>query len=66
MFHMPDSSTHNAAHSEENSIAADTQGKSHDVHIIVHASAHDVLNPLEILAKQEAVKTCNQTGLGVD
>lgn len=55
VFHMSDSCTHNAAHREENSIAADAQGISHDVHIIVHAAAHDVLNPLEILAKEETV-----------
>ena len=55
MFHMPDSCTHNAAHREKNSIAADAQCISHDIQIVVHASAHDILNPLEVLAEEEAV-----------
>ena len=66
MFHMSNSCTHNAAHRKENSIAADTQGESHNVHVVVHASAHNILNPLEILAEEEAIETCDQSSVGID
>ena len=66
MFHMPDSCTNNAAHREQNSIAADAQCISHDIQIVVHASAHDVLNPLEVLAEEEAVETCDQSCVGIN
>ena len=50
MFVVPDSSTHDAAHSEKDSVATQTQGDSDGVHVGEHASAHNIVNPLEVLS----------------
>ena len=58
VFHVPYSSANDATHREQHSVTTNSQGVSHCVHVVVHATAHHILNPLEILAKKETVKSC--------
>ena len=54
-----------AAHREEDSIAADADGVAHDVHVVEHTAAQHVLDPDEVLAEDLAVEPSQQTVLGV-
>ena len=63
---VPDSSADDAAHSEENAIAAQAESHAHCVHVVVHTSTHNVLNSLEVLAEKETVEASHEASGWVD
>lgn len=65
MLHVSNSRADDATHSEKDAVAADSQGVAHEVDVVVHASAEDVLDAGEVLPEDFAVQTSQQTVLGV-
>lgn len=62
---VANSCTDDAAHGKQDSICAEPQSVAHDVHVVVHASAHDVTDASEVFSENFAVETSDDAVLSI-